>query len=131
MIVIDGWATGVGDSHIGRNFKHCWPVTETLGNDLNPAVGSQRINVGWARRARGRCGGNGCSVTSCSTGGGGCLLTAEVNTAQVKLRRWPGSPACCGAANVMGRAMELLRERYAVNAPAGWYPVMKQLRAWE
>ena len=32
-------------------------------------------------------------------------------------------------AAVMGRAMELLRERHGVNDPRGWYPVMKQLRA--
>ena len=38
----------------------------------------------------------------------------------------PCSPAA--RADVMGRAMELLREKYNVNAPRGWYPVMKQLR---
>jgi hypothetical protein len=31
-------------------------------------------------------------------------------------------------ANVMGNAMEILRERYGVDAPRGWYPVMKTLR---
>ena len=31
-------------------------------------------------------------------------------------------------ADVMGRAMEILRGKYDVNAPRGWYPVMKQLR---
>jgi hypothetical protein len=32
-------------------------------------------------------------------------------------------------ANVMGRAMGLLRERHSVNAPRGWVPVMRALRA--
>jgi hypothetical protein len=31
-------------------------------------------------------------------------------------------------ARVMGRAMELLRQEYGVNAPRGWYPAMKRLR---
>lgn len=32
-------------------------------------------------------------------------------------------------ADVMGRAMELLRKEHGIDAPRGWYPVMKQLRA--
>lgn len=32
-------------------------------------------------------------------------------------------------ARVMGRAMQLLRDKYRVNAPRGWYPAMKRLRA--
>jgi len=32
-------------------------------------------------------------------------------------------------ARVMGRAMELLREIYGCNAPRGWVPVMRRLRA--
>jgi hypothetical protein len=32
-------------------------------------------------------------------------------------------------ADVMGRAMEFLREEYGADTPRGWYPVMKQLRA--
>ena len=44
-----------------------------------------------------------------------------------ELGELPCTPAARAA--VMGRAMELLRERHGVNAPRGWYPVMKQLRA--
>jgi len=32
-------------------------------------------------------------------------------------------------AKVMGHAMDLLRQRYDANAPRGWYPAMKRLRA--
>lgn len=35
----------------------------------------------------------------------------------------PAVQAC-----VMGRAMELLREKHGVNVPRGWYPAMKELR---
>jgi hypothetical protein len=31
-------------------------------------------------------------------------------------------------AEIMGTAMELLKTSYGLNAPPGWYPVMKQLR---
>ena len=36
-----------------------------------------------------------------------------------------GSASC---AKVMGRAMELLRETYSLDAPRGWVPVMRKLR---
>lgn len=39
---------------------------------------------------------------------------------------FPCTPAI--RADIMGRAMELLREKHGVNAPRGWYPAMKQLR---